>query len=327
MDVLGINGRVAAQYPVDIWKYSGGQGKMVVLNKKRMIKPFWSVLALSYNTLARIEASSSLMLKLVPIEVLETMVYPHIDHSTHCYALMFTCRAFRDVYNIHPEIRMSHHWLLEVVDKYVEIRISYHWLLAVIHEYAHRVHEYVHSSGGIDLVKWANGYPLCLPLDDNACRGAAKGGHLELLKFLKSSGCELKDHIHDSATIGGHLEVIKWLSKNGCPRSLHTSSTCFNAAKYGHLEVLKWARENGCQWDRYTCHVAARNGFLEVLKWARKNGCPWDEITCVSAIHGGHLDLLKWIRSAGCPWDERTCLNAAITMGHLDVFIEICEGK
>ena len=43
------------------------------------------------------------------------------------------------------------------------------------------------------------------------------------------------------AARGGHLETLKWLRENGCPWH---KWTCACAAETGHLEVLKWAREN-----------------------------------------------------------------------------------
>ena len=76
------------------------------------------------------------------------------------------------------------------------------------------------------------------------------------------------------AAKGGHLEILKWARENGCPWNENTRKS---AAKGGHLEVLKWARENGCWWNSYMCAYAAKGGHLEVLKWLRANDCPWDE--------------------------------------------------
>ena len=53
-----------------------------------------------------------------------------------------------------------------------------------------------------------------------------------------------------AAAKGGHLEVLKWARANGCPWG--NEKTCTFAAKGGHLAVLKWARENGCPWDERT---------------------------------------------------------------------------
>eukprot|EP00588_Corethron_pennatum_P020430 CAMPEP_0194332666 /NCGR_PEP_ID=MMETSP0171-20130528/59922_1 /TAXON_ID=218684 /ORGANISM="Corethron pennatum, Strain L29A3" /LENGTH=51 /DNA_ID=CAMNT_0039094613 /DNA_START=21 /DNA_END=173 /DNA_ORIENTATION=+ len=45
------------------------------------------------------------------------------------------------------------------------------------------------------------------------------------------------------AAKGGHLAVLQWLREKRCPWN---SLTCMGAAKGGNLEVLQWAREEGC---------------------------------------------------------------------------------
>jgi hypothetical protein len=110
------------------------------------------------------------------------------------------------------------------------------------------------------------------------------------------------------AARGGQLEVLKWLREDDCPWDKYT---CSAAADGGHLEILQWARENGCPWNEWTCAYAAEGGHLETLKWLRENGCPWDEWTCVYAAHRGNLEVLKWARENSCPWDELTRQRAA----------------
>jgi hypothetical protein len=102
------------------------------------------------------------------------------------------------------------------------------------------------------------------------------------------------------AARGGHFEVLKWLRDNDCPWE---ELTCYAAARGGHLEVLRWLREHGCPWDEDTCAYAAYGSHLEVLQWAREHGCPWDWWTCAYAAYGGHLEVLQWARENGCPWD------------------------
>jgi hypothetical protein len=136
---------------------------------------------------------------------------------------------------------------------------------------------------------------------DNLCFYAAKGGHLELLKWARQNGFPWDSDTCDNAAEGGHLELIKWARENGCPWD---SGTCAEAALGGQLEVLKWARENGCPWDSDTCAYAALGGHLEVLKWAMENGCHWDDWTCLFAAEGGHLEVLKWAIKNGAPWEE-----------------------
>ena len=59
---------------------------------------------------------------------------------------------------------------------------------------------------------------------------------------------------------GGHLEVLKWARATGCRWDWWT---CYYAAEGGHLEVLKWARESGCAWTGSTRRFAALKGYVE----------------------------------------------------------------
>ena len=88
------------------------------------------------------------------------------------------------------------------------------------------------------------------------------------------------------AARGGHLEVLKWAREQGCPW-LRKHSICYDAAGGGHLDVLKWARAHNFRWNAQLCALAAEGGHLQVLMWARANGCPWDpRITCSRAAAG-----------------------------------------
>jgi len=169
--------------------------------------------------------------------------------------------------------------------------------------------------GSIETMKLLRSQDPPCPWDEYTCAYAARGGHLEVLKWLRGQGCEWDSYTCAEAALGGHLEVLKWARSQGCEWDIYT---CGYAAEGGHLAVLKWARSQGCKWDGWTCAAAASRGHLEVLKWARGEGCPWDELTCGEAAKGGHLEVLKWARSQGCDWDRGTCAYAAYG-GHLEV--------
>ncbi len=94
--------------------------------------------------------------------------------------------------------------------------------------------------GHLNIVQWAAKSLECPPRNwiwNNTCAGAAKGGHLEILQWLKSQGCP-------------------W-----------NNETCADAAEGGHLELLQWARSQGCPWDEL--HVLAL--LVEVI-WRYCNG-------------------------------------------------------
>jgi hypothetical protein len=76
------------------------------------------------------------------------------------------------------------------------------------------------------------------------CAAAAMVGDLEALKALRRAEIfPWDERTCWRAAKGGHLEVLRWARANGCPWDWRT---CAEAAEKGHLEVLKWAIANGC---------------------------------------------------------------------------------
>ena len=147
--------------------------------------------------------------------------------------------------------------------------------------------------------------------DDQTCGWAARGGHLEVLKWLRAKGCPCGTLTSCWAAQGGRLEVMKWLRAKGCPWGTWASS---RAAKGGHLVVLQWmrAQDPPCPWNSDVCYYAASKGHLEVLRWARSQGCPWDGRAPRDAAGGGHLEVLVWLIKEGCPCSKRKCRKAAL---------------
>ena len=63
------------------------------------------------------------------------------------------------------------------------------------------------------------------------------------------------------AAEGGQLEILQWLRANGCAWD---SQTSWWAVSKGDVEVLRWARENGCPWAPHTKKYAAeRFGYTD----------------------------------------------------------------
>ena len=136
-----------------------------------------------------------------------------------------------------------------------------------------------------------------------ACFMAGIGGELEIIKdahrVAQANGGSCFDTLTcQGAAKGGDLSILQWLRANGAPWD---ESTCSAAAEGGHLHVLQWARANGCPWDKMTCAGAAKGGRLDVVQWARANGCPWDKSTSLAALKGGRQDVISWVRANGCP--------------------------
>ena len=102
----------------------------------------------------------------------------------------------------------------------------------------------------------------------------------------------------EGAAAGGHLEILKWLKSEGFPWD---ERACKRAAQHGHFEILKWLRSEGCPWDASACSRAAAGGHLEVLRWLRSEGCPWDRWTWYNAA----ASTREWLEENGFPQNLR----------------------
>jgi hypothetical protein len=157
------------------------------------------------------------------------------------------------------------------------------------------------------------------PIDENACAGAAEGGHLECLKYLR----EVIKAPWDSGTavlaaLGGHLHILEYLVERKYDK--YDNLACSLAAKNGDLKCLKFLHETAkAPWDERTAEFAARSGHLDCLKHLHEEvKAPWDEDTAVRAADGGHLHILEYLvarKYDAC--DMEACRRATIN-GHID---------
>jgi hypothetical protein len=156
------------------------------------------------------------------------------------------------------------------------------------------------------------------------CAAAARGGQLEVLKWLmQNQRGAWNPWLLCAAIAGGpHMHVISWALDEGCPVD---ASVCTAAAAKGDLPLLQQLRARGVPWDEDTCAAAAKGGHLMVLQWLLVEGCPWDEFTCQQAARYGKLELLQWARNMGCPWTKACVIQAAARGGYIDVLQWLLE--
>ena len=86
-------------------------------------------------------------------------------------------------------------------------------------------------SGYLGLLKWATSYYI-VPVSKFTfvCSYAAQGGHLEVLKWARETGCEWNSPTCSSAAKGGHFEVKVGLGKWLCMGSKY-------AVQGGHFDI------------------------------------------------------------------------------------------
>ncbi|WZN60511.1 ankyrin repeat domain-containing protein [Chloropicon roscoffensis] len=157
---------------------------------------------------------------------------------------------------------------------------------------------YAALQGSVEILRWLVEEKGC-KLNGHTGEWAGMGGSTEVLGYVRWKGYELHVMVCAGAARQGHLEALKFLRSLDppCPWNWWT---CAFAALGGHLEVLKWARDQDppCPWRETTCSDAARKGHLDVLKWVRDQDppCPWIRRKCRGeASKHGHDHVVQWI--------------------------------
>ena len=177
-----------------------------------------------------------------------------------------------------------------------------------------------------------------------ACTEAARGGHLDCLRWLREDchrcifpwrGEPTWERLTDSlapaswgvrpgaaeaAAEGGHLHVLEWLDANVDFGPLPPGLMGI-AAGGGHLNILDFLRfTKGLEWEEDVADEAACAGHLHVLQWLRSvevHGsaaliCWWGPYTLERAASGdAPVEVLRWLRENGCPWTSRVVWKAA----------------
>lgn len=132
----------------------------------------------------------------------------------------------------------------------------------------------IHDLWTVETFEWLRCCGVDLHADnDFALRLAAKGGYLDVIKYLVEQKADIRvdnDYVLCCAAMNGHLEIIKYLVKLGA--NIHAWSECplRFAASNGHPEVVKYFAELGS--NIHACcddslYSATKNGHLEVVEY------------------------------------------------------------
>jgi len=76
----------------------------------------------------------------------------------------------------------------------------------------------------------------------------------------KKMGCSFDEWTARAAARGGHGEMLKWLKENGCPWG---SSVSDALAEAGNLDLLKWVKEEGSKLGPLCLYSAVKGGPLK----------------------------------------------------------------
>ena len=158
---------------------------------------------------------------------------------------------------------------------------------------------------------------------------SALGNQLKVILWMldnyHSETLDNADSMSFGAVKGGHMEMLEWIKANMSPQIWeHERQKRFRcgivAALNEQLQVLLWLQENGYQFNhRAYIQAAACSGSLEVLQYLQNLDppCPWSFQVCNIAVKQGNLEMLQWAISNGCPFQEKHLLHVAASKNYL----------
>ena len=83
---------------------------------------------------------------------------------------------------------------------------------------------------------------------------AIRSRNLNNVKWIHqcNEGFEWKSDHFDVAIEYGELEIMKWMKASGCPWDSYTFQFAAITCDGNNFEILEWLRINNCPWDHET---------------------------------------------------------------------------
>jgi hypothetical protein len=156
------------------------------------------------------------------------------------------------------------------------------------------------KKGNINKAKWIYGNCAFEPHDDLPVLIASGYGHLNILKWLVSSGIRIRlwdDAILMVATRAGHLPVVEWIFDQNITIFNKYYNSALEAARYGHLHIIEYINEFH-RIDDLILNEAIKAGHLPILEWALANSYIGNlENAYDTAVRFGRDNITKLIKN------------------------------
>ncbi|RHZ00560.1 hypothetical protein DYB37_013719 [Aphanomyces astaci] len=153
--------------------------------------------------------------------------------------------------------------------------------------------------------------------------GAARNGHLDVLRFLhanRSEGCT--ELAMDLACEHGHLEVARWGLNEHRSWEGFTECAFDKAAGTNHVIIVELLHfELDAPSTEKTIDLAAENGHVGMVQWLRKHQSSQccSEKTLGMAAAKGHLDVMEWLHANRSEGGSPCGFTGAAAAGRMDV--------
>ena len=167
--------------------------------------------------------------------------------------------------------------------------------------------EQVAATNKLEFLKWVREVKQC-EWDEWAINAATAKGNLEMLKYCFSNECPCDEEMSCKiAAKGGHLDCLRFLVDKVKPSRETEKEAAMQAACSGHVDILKYLVEErkilNDLYLNYCVATAARNGRLDCLKYlveeAKAPGNDWEYIA--EARYFKHPECENYLLEKGCP--------------------------
>jgi Ankyrin repeats (3 copies) len=96
---------------------------------------------------------------------------------------------------------------------------------------------------------------------------AAKGGNMEIVKFMIEKGATSFDWTMVNASRGGHMEIVKLMIEKG---ATYFNTAMRSAALGGHMEIVKLMIEKGATNFVSAMNIATKGGHMEIVNYLKQ---------------------------------------------------------
>ena len=166
--------------------------------------------------------------------------------------------------------------------------------------------EIVAQTNKLEFLKWAREVKHC-EWDEKTITVAAAIGNLEMLKYCFSNGCPCDEEKScKQAAKGGHLDCLRFLFDKVKPSRKAEEEAAQQAAAFGHINILKYLVEERKISDevKLLCVAnAAGYGRLDCLQYLVEEAkAPlnyWQHVAY--ARYKEHHDCVNYLLEKGCP--------------------------
>ena len=164
----------------------------------------------------------------------------------------------------------------------------------------------VASTNKLEFLKWAREVKHC-EWDAKTINKAARKGNLEMLKYCFSNGCPCdEEESCKQAAAGGHLDCLRFLVDKVEPSRETEKEAAMQAAGCGHLEILKYfveERKISEGVKRACVYFTAKYGRLDCLNYlveeAKTPLHDWEYIA--NARYHEHPECENYLLEKGSP--------------------------